>query len=1121
MLRFDWAQSFYVDPSFVDTATEIALTKVDLWFRAKPPAEGNKSGIYKPGVELKIVPTLNGLPVVNQVGAYRPTEPVEHGAKFAFYSGGQTARVEYDEIRASTNALIPTEFLFQSPVFVPTAGEYAVIIKFDGAESYVLWSVTYGDILIGTTTVAVGPSGNLRGTLYQFISDPSQTGALLPGTGYAYGHTTIDPNIANSAALVYTSDTNPMESSDPTYLQSNWTPLVNQMLKMRVYAARYFINGQSVQTLEDFHGNTILTSTVDRPVILAPNTSVLSNNVIRLTAPVQETEYVLYNMRNSTRDFITYGETIYQDGPMWPGDSNPVVVTCSNVSIVANGSYAFANGSTFNSTGGFGSIVNVNDSLILKNIDSNTYHLRTVAGIPSNNTILVGGAPFSEEVSATFRIAPIAFLNELANTVVYNKKHELMTLYNSIVNSEVRFVGNSISSIVVQDAGTGYSNDDYLVIEGFEDIDYAVKGNYAAYANIETDASGNIVAFHFSNTGAGFNNSQFLEGANVNIYQSSNGVGTEDPSDGSNASLTFTIGSTFRSLMSNTRFANCQVVNFEVSRMKPEIWVNNPLGTGFTIWHRTQYYSVRDANTSTGKAYYADTPAESTATDTLSKIYKATKLNIPGVDKTPVLTSRSNEYAIRFANGAVNTQNTYGEPFSNTAVFLFDISSNNDYQVVWFDPEVVVSHYSRYIINNDYTGEHTNYGEAIAKHVAQKINLAKGRLSEDVVIYMDAYRPARTDFRVYARVKHSDDEDAFDDLDWTLLEQVDGVGLYSSSSDDSDYKELTYNLRAYPNTDFTLTGSGTIRQGNAHVIGAGTTFGPIITITNGGTGYTNGNILSWTAPTGRTDAALDNIYALKNSVNATATVATNTTGGISGLTLLNMGYGWTSQAVVSNFTVANTSGSPSGGSGGTITFRPGLQQGDLIKIYSPYSDWANTNYTTAVVNTVVTNTDLTIVRTYGELGAVLTGNVNINSTSNTLAGTGTFFSRDLSEGDLIAIWANSSVYEVKEVRSIVSNTSLTMDTVGTFTNTATFYASVISDTFMNASLTVDGLKIDRIAYPHQAFNNAGNDNVCRYYNSSMIQFDGYDTLQVKVVLLSDSDHIIPKVDDIRGVLVSA
>ena len=122
-----------MDKSAVQNAAQVALTRVDLYFRAKPPATNNKSGIVNPGVEVRIVPCMWGVPVINQMGAYRPSEPTEHGARFNFYSGGQMARVEYNEILASGNAAVPTTFLFAQPIFVPTNAEYGIIIKFDGS----------------------------------------------------------------------------------------------------------------------------------------------------------------------------------------------------------------------------------------------------------------------------------------------------------------------------------------------------------------------------------------------------------------------------------------------------------------------------------------------------------------------------------------------------------------------------------------------------------------------------------------------------------------------------------------------------------------------------------------------------------------------------------------------------------------------------------------------------------------------------------------------------------------------------------------------------------------------------------------------------------------------------
>jgi len=1128
MLFFDWAQTFYLDKSAVQNATEIAITRVDLYFRAKPPATNNKSGIYKPGVELRIVPTINGIPVINQMGAYRPTEPTEHGAKFSFYSTGQTSRVEYDEIVASLNPNVPVSFLFPSPVFVPTNGEYAAVIKFDGSENFVLWSSVTGEKLVGSAEVSKGPSGNFKGTLFSFIDDPNKTSLISNTNGYAYSNVVVNPAQGNNSALLYGADVLTNEGWDTTYLQSSWRKLTGEYLKMDVFVARYAINGVPIQTLPEYEANNLLTSAYHRPVSTAPVGSAVSNGVLVVTAPVQVNEYVYYNMQNSTKGQFVFGEPFCQDGPRWPGDKTPLTINCyptvagGNTDylshlIQANSSYLFPNGVTFDASGGFFNLTGQDGLLIVR--DGANLYLKQVVSIVSNSQVLIR-EPFNATLTnVTFSLAPVGALHEVAKTLLFGRETDLLTLYNSTANSSVRFTSYSIANVVIANGGNNYSNNDYIKIDGFEDRDYSVKGNYSAYANIVTAANGMITNVYFSNTGSGFSNINWLQGANVHIYKSTAGVPSVNPSNGTTANITFQVGSSIKSLFGGTVFANTVITNLEVMRMKPEIWVNNPLGTSYKIRHRTRYYSVPDTNVISGKAYYVDTAGETLHTDTVSKIFKAVTLNNPAEGETPVLMSRSNEFVTRFADGTVNDANTWGKAHSNTAVFLFDISSNSDFQAIWFDPEVIMSHYGKYIINPDYTDEHTNYGNAWAKHIATKINLASNSFAEDIVVYLNAYRPANTDFKVYARVHNAADPDAFDDTDWTLLEQIDGIGMYSSKQNSSDYVELTYNLPAYPNTDFTLAGSVTLRQGNSHVIGNTTIFGPKITIVDGGTGYTNGDIIYFTAPT--TVYNDHGITASKRSANATATVSTNATGGITALAITNVGFGWTSQANVTGYSALRANGSISAGTSASLKFAPGLQAGDLIKIYSAYTDWANANYTTAVVNSVISNTDITVKRTFGEISANLVGNINISSASSVVVGTATQFQSTFTTGDYIAIWANSSTYETHQIVSITDNTHLTMDSNSTFTNTATFYAYVTPDTFMNASLAVAGLLVDRVAYPHQAFNAVQNDNVARYYNSTMVEFDAYDTLQIKLCLMGDNDIIVPKCDDVRGVCVTA
>jgi hypothetical protein len=62
--------------------------------------------------------------------------------------------------------------------------------------------------------------------------------------------------------------------------------------------------------------------------------------------------------------------------------------------------------------------------------------------------------------------------------------------------------------------------------------------------------------------------------------------------------------------------------------------------------------------------------------------------------------------------------------------------------------------------------------------------------------------------------------------------------------------------------------------------------------------------------------------------------------------------------------------------------------------------------------------------------------------------------------------------------------------------------------------------IDKLKYKQIAFNNIANDNVVRYYTTSKNEFDGYNTMQIKVVLLSDSSNKIPKLEQLQAIAVS-
>ena len=1019
---YNVAQTFQVDPSQVKNSAEVGISRIDLYFRAKPPSENNKSGILNPGVEITIIPCVNGVPDTNNVGSIRPTEPSEHGARFTFNSGASIARKEWGEITPSTDASSPTVFRFKQPIFVKTGQEYAVAVKFDGNEDFILWDNKKGNPLVNTTTISPGNSRPFIGNLFKFISpiQPFVTSQVANTTAE-----TSDPSRVKTAGNIVVGLN---QFQDPNYSTSNWKAVTDTNLKFKLYFARYFYNGVPIST------NTALLEdpSITNSLQLNPNNSIIqysnTTGVISIVAQSEKNEFIVYENKLSNFSGANYGEPVYQVAPFYPGGTNtPLTVSVvsginqSGFRVVANGSYLLPNGVSFNNSNGFNNIYSlsgINDEYIIVK-SGNTTNVRKVVEIVSNTEIIVD-EPFSfTNTAAYFFKAPVGKIKSIERTFIDGKGSYLLTLYDSNANASVRFVNNSISSITVTANGVGYSNTDYISINGYES-DNGVVGGYSATANIVTNGTGNVVSIIVSNNGAGFINASSAL-ANYEVLNSSGNAVLTSVANG----LTFdiTVGSRLETeFSSDNYFSNCKIINIDSMRGKPEITVNNPLGTNYAIRHKHLFYK-KQANNSYGWSYHIS-PSGSTGENYL-KVFKTKTLS--DYSNSFVIPSRSNQFVATYeANNGVGNSEVLGIKGSNTSVMFFDITSNNDYSAVFIDPDVCRIHFSSYVINNDYTNEHTNNGNAFSKHITTKVNFAQDRFAEDLLVYLTAYRPLGTDLKVYARIHNSNDPEAFDDKDWTLLEEIEGNGIYSSKDDPSDFIELGYNFTAYPNAELTTVGTVTVVQGNTLVVGSNTSF---------------------------------------------------------------------------------TSGTSN------------LASDDLIRIYNPLFQ---NNYFVAVVNNVINSTAFHIKRSVGELSANNTaGTVAITSGSSNVTGTSTKFLTDFANGDYIAVWSNSTVYEVREINRVISDTSMNVTSSFTSTNATSNYASVNPSNILNYSLAGSGLKLDKLEYPHQAFNNKANDNVVRYYSSSMVEFDTFNTFQLKIVMLSNNSYLVPKIDDIRAIGVSA
>jgi hypothetical protein len=896
-MSFNGAQLFFAPKSSLNNSAEADVTAINLFYKSKPLAQNNRSGIYKPGTTVYIVPTV-GTPAVPDITAI-------DRAPFV--------RVEWDDVATSDDATTATTYRFGHPLPMPTENQYAVIVKFDGDEAFELHRAVSGELMYPTGTALTNLSSDPNiGKYFTYIS-PQGTIATDGSNGLINSGTASGQLTANIA-----------------YLQQFWSASSSTVLKMEVFVARYAVSGD--YSLGSY-SNTIWNS---NSIVTSANGSVFVN------IPQHRYEYISFDSSVSDFKEIAQGELCFQAGPLYPNNKNPALISVTAGSNTVTAISNTINWSTLFNLNGTTPEYIVVQSANQYGANADGFVVRQVTNVVSNTVITVGQSiPFTNTV-ANFLRTPVAVKDQTFSARLFGKGSVVAVLEDSTANSTVRFVNDSILAVSVTTGGTGYSNTDYITFTGFENVAGKVIGGYAAVANVSTNTTGGISAVYMANLGCGFTNTSAIS---VAISNSS-----AQPSLGSGATFSYTIGSIIKSenLGSNTglggQLQNCHTINLEVADLVPNVPVNNPSGTAYQMTQRLPYYVTDDSATSSGKAYYCDVDGAWDSYDLKNGNLRRSYTN----SKSRVMPSWSQELVIPYANGSSSaglggsTNGTSVGLFSNASVVTVKISSNNDFtatKVAGFDSSVLFTHY---VLNNDYTGENTNYGAAWAKGLEVKFPLANNAFAEDLLVYATAYRPPGANVVAFARLYNTNDSDAFDDKDWTMLQLRSGANTFSSAVVLTDTFDMTWGLPPFPISAFTFVGSANTTLSSATITGSGT---------------------SW-------------------STNATANIVAN----------------------------------------------------DVVKIYSPLFP---NNYMIAVVNSVANDTSFTINKP-------------------------------------------------------VSNNGI----VGT-------------------------MVVDKISYPHQVFNNILNSNVAQYYNSGMVEFQTFNVIQLKFVLLSGNTVIVPMLDDIRATAVTA
>lgn len=222
------------------------------------------------------------------------------------------------------------------------------------------------------------------------------------------------------------------------------------------------------------------------------------------------------------------------------------------------------------------------------------------------------------------------------------------------------------------------------------------------------------------------------------------------------------------------------VENINISRFAPYFKVNVPSGA------KAKYY-VNFANTT-----YAKTGSNLTEVD----ISKNALLSYPAI-----IASRSNEVR--------NSTNLFANSKSFNAKLEF--SSDNPFVSPYVLEENLDFGIQQFIINNTSTNEAYSNGAAYSKYVSKPVVLGTDQISEDLIVYLTAFKPAGTDIEVYAKLLSEEDGENLNQKNWTklALDIPTGSNINSLTSNPNDFVELKFVVpSAQPGVKVT---SGTFR----------------------------------------------------------------------------------------------------------------------------------------------------------------------------------------------------------------------------------------------------------------------------------------------------------------------
>ena len=83
----------------------------------------------------------------------------------------------------------------------------------------------------------------------------------------------------------------------------------------------------------------------------------------------------------------------------------------------------------------------------------------------------------------------------------------------------------------------------------------------------------------------------------------------------------------------------------------------------------------------------------------------------------------------------------------------------------------------------------------VSRYISKSVILADNQDAEDLRVYITAYRPVNTNVMMYAKFRHKDDPDTFENKSWTKLNEL-NIPFFSATSNINDRIEIEYGVPA-------------------------------------------------------------------------------------------------------------------------------------------------------------------------------------------------------------------------------------------------------------------------------------------------------------------------------------